>query len=101
MINLSEDDLSKVHPFNWGTGIHHPWQKRSEKEMLTQFISAIEDDVQQFGLDFTDLDDSKSAFFFAQLDATCDEALLQVNQLLIVLIRELEAQAIPSYALKM
>ena len=69
--------------------------------MLTQFISAIEDDVQQFGLDFTDLDDSKSAFFFAQLDATCDEALLQVNQLLIVLIRELEAQAIPSYALKM
>lgn len=97
---LSENHLSKVQSFNWGTGIHHPWQKRGEKEALTQFIAALEDDLERFGLEFTDLDPAKSALFFAQLNATCDEALFQVNHLLNLLLEELEAQIVPPAAIR-
>ena len=98
--DTQEESLKKIREFNWGTGIHHPWQKRTQNPHFQTLIQAVETDAANFGLEFFDETPvpSKSREFYVQLAGTLDQAFFQIHRLLVVLAQEMETAMLPPEA---
>lgn len=96
-----EQALTKIKAFNWETGIHHPWQKRTQNPFFESFVAAVQEDNAAFGLEFpAEKADSPSRKLFVETQKKMKEGITLLLFVLNQLTEELEAQGLKAHQLK-